>query len=127
MDYLLDTHIVLWFAQGSHQLPSVALEAIVDPQATCGVSVASAWEVAIKVSLGKLELDGGANGFFEILDHNGFALLPIGRAEVMKVQTLPFHHRDPFDRLLIATAMVRNLTLISVDTAFSAYGTSTLP
>lgn len=127
MDYLLDTHIVLWFAQGSRQLPSTALDTIVDPQATCAVSVASAWEVAIKISLGKLEVDGGADGFFEILDSNGFGLLPVGRAEVKVVETLPFHHRDPFDRLLVATAMSRDLTLITVDAAFSAYGISTLP
>lgn len=127
MDYLLDTHIVLWFAQGSDQLPRTALDAIVDPQSTCGVSMASAWEVAIKLSLGKLELDGGTAGFFEILDANGFALLPVGRAEVTTVETLPFHHRDPFDRLLIATATTRNLTLISVDAAFSAYDIRTLP
>lgn len=127
MRYLLDTHIVLWFAQGSERLPPAALDAIMDPRVSCDVSMASAWEVAIKLSLGKLELDGGASGFFTLLDDNGFGLVPVDREAVEAVETLPFHHRDPFDRLLIATAMSRGLTLITVDTAFSAYGIDTLP
>jgi len=121
MDYLLDTHAVLWLAGDAAELSDAARQAIFDPDRKKYVSIASAWEVAIKCSLGKLEIDGGTAEFFRILDENSFILLPIEREHVKCVQALPFVHRDPFDRLLIASAISEGLCLVTADKNIHAY------
>lgn len=123
MRCLLDTHTFLWFVGGDTRLSQAARAAIEDPANTGLLSVASAWEMAIKVSLGKLSLTMPVERF--IVEHgegNGIELLGITLAHVGAVETLPFHHRDPFDRLLIAQARVEGLTVIGADTTFDAYG-----
>ena len=121
MDYLLDTHTVLWLAENASQLSDTAKQAIFDTDKKKYVSIASAWEVAIKCSLGKLEIEGGTNEFFRILDENGFILLPVEREYVECVQSLPFIHRDPFDRMIIASALSERLCLVTADESIHAY------
>ena len=85
------------------------------------VSIASCWEVAIKLSLNKLALAGGASEFFRIIHSNGFRLLQVAEGHLNILELLPFHHRDPFDRLLIATAIAEQLILLTDDPQMRAY------
>jgi len=126
MKYLLDTHVVLWMAENSPMLSDAAKLAILDKHSLKFVSIVSAWEVAIKLTTGKLRLEGGLEEFFHIMDENGLQVLGIERAYLQKIQTLPFFHKDPFDRLLIATAIIENMTLISVDENMPKYEVSWL-
>ena len=121
MKYLLDTHVVLWLATNSPFLSETAKRAILDNNNEKYVSIVSAWEVAIKLGTQKLQLDGGLAEFFRMIDVNGFLLLGIEREYLQYVQTLAFFHKDPFDRLLIATANVENVTLISIDDNIQKY------
>lgn len=121
MKYLLDTHVILWLATNSPFLSETVKRAILDNNNEKYVSIVSAWEVAIKLGTQKLQLDGGLAEFFRMIDENGFFLLGIEREYVQHVQSLPFFHKDPFDRLLIATANVENLTLISIDDNIQKY------
>jgi PIN domain nuclease of toxin-antitoxin system len=121
MKYLLDTHVILWLATNSPFLSETVKRAILDNNNEKYVSIVSAWEVAIKLGTQKLQLDGGLAEFFRMIDENGFFLLGIEREYVHYVQSLPFFHKDPFDRLLIATASVENLTLISIDDNIQKY------
>lgn len=119
--YLLDTHTVLWMAAVPQKLSTKAKEALLDEFSTKYVSIASAWEVALKLSLGKLELADGLNTFYAICQQNGLQLLSIEKAYLQTVIKLPFYHRDPFDRLLIATAINENLPFITADNAIHQY------
>jgi PIN domain nuclease of toxin-antitoxin system len=123
MRLLLDTHSFLWFIMGDSKLSAIARAAIEDPANEKLVSAASLWEIAIKASLGKLTL---AEPFGVIipreLRRNGFAILPIGVAHANRISTMPFHHRDPFDRLLVAQAQQDSLALVGLDPQFDAYG-----
>lgn len=125
MRLLLDTHALLWFVAGDAALSTTARGAIEDTSNDVFVSIASAWEVAIKVSLGKLKLDApSVDAFFdEQMDENGFAYLPIDPPHVFRVANLPFHHRDPFDRLLIAQSIEEAIPLVTREGAlFASYG-----
>lgn len=95
---------------------------IANPENECLLSLASSWEIAIKVSLGKLTLTGSVERFIpEQLSVNGFRQLGVEFRHVARVATLPFHHRDPFDRLLLAQALEEKLTIISADAVFQEY------
>lgn len=121
MPVLLDTHAFLWWTQDDERLTLAARQAIADSD--CYLSLASCWEVAIKVSLGRLQFDRPVALFFtEQLPANGISLLPIEFRHVMAVASLPFHHRDPFDRLLAAQAAAEKLSIVSADAVFDAYG-----
>jgi len=123
MDLLLDTHAFLWWVGGAGQLSATARRAIASPRNPCSLSLASCWEMAIKVSLRKLRLGGSVDRFVpEQLAANGFRLLEIDFADVARVATLPFHHRDPFDRLLVVQASRRGLAVVSRDRTFEKYG-----
>jgi PIN domain nuclease of toxin-antitoxin system len=124
VNYLLDTHVVLWLAVNSEKLSEAAKAAIFDAASEKYVSIVSAWEVAIKLSVQKLQLEGGAAEFFHIVESNGFWLLPLTQAEIERVETLPWRHRDPFDRLLVATAQTRGMTLITADENIPKYDVS---
>jgi len=126
MKYILDTHVVLWFAEYSRKLSDRAYGAILDAKASAYVSMASAWEVAIKLNTGKLDLDGGVSEFFRMIDVNGFTMLAIEREHLVQMEILPDHHKDPFDRMIIATAMVEEMTLITVDDNIHRYDLSLL-
>jgi PIN domain nuclease of toxin-antitoxin system len=122
MKLLLDTHAFLWFVMGSDNLPGSARTLIEDPANENLLSVASLWEMAIKVSLGKLTLSVPFEDLLpEQLRLNGIGLLNIAVDHVSLVATLPFHHRDPFDRMLIAQALTEKIPLVSVDAAFDNY------
>lgn len=123
MELLLDTHAFLWWVDGTRRLPQAARTAIADPSNDCRVSLASCWEMAIKVGLGKLRLPEPLERFLpEQLAANGFRLLSIDLGDVVRVATLPFHHRDPFDRLLAAQALDGGLAIVSADPIFRRYG-----
>jgi len=123
MRLLLDTHVFLWWVEGRDDVSRKATRAIADAENECFVSVASCWEMAIKLSLGKLRLDAPLQEFVpEQMAANRFRLLPIDFRHVIGVAGLPFHHRDPFDRLLIAQAVCESMTIISADRTIKRYG-----
>ena len=125
MKYLLDTHTLLWFLKGDKKLNDKARGLIDNPRNAKFLSIASLWEIAIKVSLKKLVLDKPFERLFpEQLHFNRIEILDITLDNLTKLTTLPFHHRDPFDRLIIAQALVEELPIIGADTAFDAYGIS---
>ena len=122
MRLLLDTHALLWWDDDLKKLSDAARSALEDEANTVFISVVNAWEIQIKVQLGKLGL---TRPLSEIIQTqrltNGFELLPIGLPHILALDGLSLHHRDPFDRLLIAQARHENLTLVSRDPRFSAY------
>ena len=123
MKYLLDTHTLLWFLQGDKKLSDKARQLIDSPRNSKFLSIVSLWEIAVKVSLEKLVLDKPFERLFpEQLHFNRIQILDITVDSLIKLTTLPFHHRDPFDRLIIAQALVEELPIIGADTAFDAYG-----
>ena len=123
MRILLDTHAFLWFYTGDARLSSAARREIESPANDNHVSVVTLWELAIKHSLNKLTLTKPYGVVMEeALTASAAALLPIQRDHLSALVKLPFHHRDPFDRALVAQAEGERLTLISVDDAFDLYG-----
>lgn len=119
---LLDAHAFLWFIAGNSKLSNTARSVIEEQTQTRLLSVASLWEIAIKLSLGRLTLAADFNQIIPLqLNANGIGLLGIEVAHLDALVTLPFHHRDPFDRLLIAQAMVGRIPIVSADAAFDAY------
>lgn len=119
----MDTHAFLWWGENNPKLSALAQEIISDADYQMFLSVVSAWEIAIKASLGKLKnVPPSLESFLgtELLN-NGFEILPVGFEHVMGVYNLPYHHNDPFDRLLIAQAKAEDLPLLSKDKAFGAY------
>jgi PIN domain nuclease of toxin-antitoxin system len=127
MKLLLDTHALLWFLAGSTRLSAAALAAINDPANERWLSPSSLVEIALKVRLNKLRLTAPFAVLFPAqLTANRIRLWPIEAAHAAALATLPLHHRDPFDRLIAATALVEGLTLVSADGAFDAYGLTRL-
>jgi PIN domain nuclease of toxin-antitoxin system len=121
MRLLLDTHALIWFVTGDEKLSGSAKNAILDPRNDCLFSVASFWEMSIKISIGKFTLAISEKAFERKLKENDIGLLTITIAHTQATRSLPFHHRDPFDRMLIAQAMTEKLTLVSADAEFTKY------
>ncbi|HPO15140.1 MAG TPA: type II toxin-antitoxin system VapC family toxin [Candidatus Hydrogenedentes bacterium] len=122
MNLLLDTHAFLWFIEGSSKLSVQSKDLIEDERNAKWLSVASLWEMAIKMSLGRLHVEQPFEQFIpEQLEKNGFSLLPIRINHLATVAVLPFHHRDPFDRLLAAQCLAENFSILSIDAAFERY------
>jgi len=120
--YLLDTHTFLWMRHAPDRLGATAREICGDVESSLHLSLASGWELAVKLSLGKLQLaDPLRLVLEEARTRAGIAPLSITEAHVLRVEHLPYHHRDPFDRMLVAQAMVEGLTLLSKDSALDAY------
>ena len=115
MDILLDTHAVIWFFEDDERLSYSAKEAIFDLYNMIHISIASLWELSIKLSIGKLEFDGGIDGFIEAVDKNEFAFLGIYPKHIKTVATLPFIYRDPFDRIIVAQAKVEDMVIVTID------------
>lgn len=123
MNYLLDTHSLIWFIGGDAKLSPQARLLMEDANNRLFISVASLWEMAIKTSLGKLILSLPFEQMFPAqLEANSIEVLDITVDHLQKLCTLPFHHRDPFDRLLLAQSFSENLPLISADDTFDSYG-----
>ncbi|MDK9719031.1 MAG: type II toxin-antitoxin system VapC family toxin [Trichlorobacter sp.] len=123
MRFLLDTHTFLWWVDGSPALSDEASKVIRNPRNDCFLSMASCWEMAIKSSIGKLTLVMSVERFVaEQIAEDGFVLLPIEFRHVCKVESLPFYHRDPFDRLLVAQSITEKMAIISADTTLDQYG-----
>lgn len=122
MNLLLDTHAFLWWIGNDSRLPQRARDLISSPDNQVFLSVVSAWELAIKIQMGKLDLRDDLDHFLpEQLQRNGFNVLPIALPHALNLQRLPKHHRDPFDRMLISQAQCEGLTVVSCDTQFRSY------
>ena len=118
MKLLLDAHVLLWWLGGDARLGRGARAAIVDPSNFVFVSAATAWEIAVKRALGKLRAPGDIEDW---LVRNNFRPLPIQVAEAVAAAELPLHHRDPFDRLLVAQAQMGGMTIVTRDENISKY------
>lgn len=122
MNLLLDTHAVLWWKTGSRKLGPAARRAIERQAINVWVSAVSAWEIAIKSRLGRLRLIEPLHHWMpEGLEQDGFQILSIAMAHAVAVASLPDHHDDPFDRLLIAQARAEGLTIVTADDSFDDY------
>ena len=122
MKLLLDTHVLLWAATAADRLTPAAREALEDGDNDVLVSAVVGWEIAIKQFLGKLELPRPAELWLpDVIRRSGFAVSDIDMDAALAVRSLPWHHRDPFDRLLIAHAQAMGATLVTHDAAFAAY------
>ena len=121
MKYLLDTHVALWLFGGNEKLSQNARGIIFDTDNEIYVSIISAWEVAIKVSIDKLDFEGGSEAFLNAIEANNIDLVGVDREQIKTVEKLPFIHRDPFDRLIVASALVEGLTIITDDDNIKKY------
>lgn len=127
MNLLLDTHVILWFLANAPNLSAAASRAILDPANTRWTSPISLLEIALKNRLGKLPLPDPFGVMFPAsLTASDIHLLPLEPAHIEPLTRLPLHHKDPFDRLLAATALVEGLILVSADSTFDAYGLTRL-
>lgn len=122
--FLLDSQVVLWWLDGAERLAERAVAAISSADNEVVVSVASIWELSIKESLGTLKIDGDLR---QHLREQWFQELPVTGQHAVEVRGLPWHHRDPFDRLLVAQARCEDLTLVTSDRVLSEYDVRTLP
>jgi PIN domain nuclease of toxin-antitoxin system len=123
MRLLLDTHAWLWFVLGDKSLSTKARSLVEDPGNDKFLSPASFWETAIKISIGKYSLPMPYDQFIQhAITGQGFLLLPVLPAHTAALIALPFHHRDPFDRLLVAQSLTEPIPLVSVDATLDAYG-----
>jgi PIN domain nuclease of toxin-antitoxin system len=120
--YLLDTHTFIWLATDDPQVTPTVRAIFLDPAHECFLSAASIWEMAIKSSLGKLALVGGLEHLVRGGVDRGVRLLDVSPRHAYHVERLPFHHRDPFDRMLVAQALHEGMHLISGDGHLDAYG-----
>ncbi|HEV7509641.1 MAG TPA: type II toxin-antitoxin system VapC family toxin [Thermoanaerobaculia bacterium] len=125
MKLLLDSHAFLWWLAEDPKLKAEARQAVADPASVVHVSAATVWELSMKAAIGKLDLDGA--DLAEEIEANDFVELPITARHSLAAGTLPRHHDDPFDRMLIAQAQIEGLTIVTRDPAFRAYGVSLLP
>lgn len=121
--YLLDTHILIWYFLGSDELSATAKQCIADGK--CFYSLASLWEIAIKQSLKKIDIDGSIPLLAEKCEEAHFERLPVTPQHIEAIKSLPFIHRDPFDRLLIAQAQCEGFTLITHDRYIKPYPVQT--
>ena len=127
MKLLLDTQAFLWFVLNDARLSPTAQTLLVDPANELLFSPASYWEIAIKVSIGKYRVPGSFKDFMDRqIAVNQLSILPITVAHAAVVASLPFRHRDPFDRLLIAQSLAENVPLVSSDSVVDAYGATRL-
>lgn len=121
MRYLLDTHTLIWFFNGDPNLSENAKQIILDANNQKFASIVSVWELSIKVRLKKLEFDGKAKGFWDLIYKNGFRILNISQDYIFKLEELEEHHKDPFDRILTATAIYEDMKIITCDEHIPLY------
>ena len=121
MNLILDTHAFIWFVEGSMELSQNAKNSILDTDNIKYVSVASFWEMSIKVNQGKLSLKSPFESIMEDIVENGFILLNVNFEHLIENSKLPWHHRDPFDRLIISQSNIEGMSIISRDSEFKNY------
>ena len=121
MKYLLDTHALIWYLEDSVQLATDSKAIIDEPGSSVYISAASLWEMAIKSSLGKLKMDMELDELFDAVNKSDFAVLQIEQEYLAKLAQLPFLHRDPFDRLIVATALCEDLVIVTKDENIRGY------
>jgi PIN domain nuclease of toxin-antitoxin system len=121
MNLLLDTHAYIWFSTNNRELSSTVKRLIEDSENSSYISIASLWEMSIKISLGKLSIDKDFKYIIQDLTESGINLLPISFDHILMSSALPFHHRDPFDRIIVAQSLCEGMKLLSVDTIFDQY------
>jgi PIN domain nuclease of toxin-antitoxin system len=127
MKLLLDTHIFIWWADQPEKLSYAALSALEDEANELLLSVASVWEMQIKIQLGRLKLSLPLKELVKNQQEtNNLTVSPVALTHVLALDALPFHHKDPFDRLLIAQSIEEDLTLVTADSQFSAYSAKLL-
>jgi len=118
---LIDTHSLIWFLNGDKDLSEEARKAIVSKNAKNFVSIASLWELSIKISLGKLVLNAPFSVMIGQIELNGFQILPITFEDTLLLSSLPFYHKDPFDRMIISQSITNKCSIISKDSYFNLY------
>ena len=122
MNILLDSHTLIWFSQNSPQLSSSAIEILEDRNNLLFLSLVSVWEIQIKVQLGKLNLDISLSELVKDQTKiNDVQILPMKLSHIWTLDTLPYYHKDPCDRLLISQAITENLIILGVDSVFDSY------
>jgi PIN domain nuclease of toxin-antitoxin system len=121
VNYILDNHTLIWFLEGDDFLSENARKIIENEDHTKHISIVSLWEIAIKISLGKLALSTTLNDFLILLSTTEIKVLPISYAHILLVSQLEFLHKDPFDRIIIAQAQAEQLTIVGKDGNFSLY------
>lgn len=121
MNLLLVTHALIWFIEGDTKLTPKAIDLIKNIDNTCYISVASLWEISIKISIGKLKMKVPYDNLSELLWKNSIYLLSIKFEHTQKLISLPYYHKDPFDRLIISQAIVEKISIISKDEHFNKY------
>lgn len=127
MRVLLDTHVFLWWNENSTELSKKAQRILSDPVNTLVLSVASAWEIAIKKQSGKLRLPVDAAEYVRTRTaHYGMEILPIHLPHALALETLPLLHRDPFDRVLIAQSQIENVPIVTADPVIRAYAVDSI-
>jgi len=122
MRLLLDTHAFIWFVENDSNLTITSKNIIQEESNTIILSIVSLWEITIKTSLKKLEISRDIKEIIELIPENGFEILPITPPHLIELSRLPFFHRDPFDRLLVAQAISENVHFISKDEVLDKYG-----
>ena len=122
MKYLLDTHALLWITTDDPKLSKKAKNIYLDAENEILLSIASIWELAIKSSIGKITFQKDLDDFVDVhIKGNNIEILKIELPHVLRIEKLPFHHRDPFDRLIIAQAIEDNLKILGADNTFDKY------
>ncbi len=125
MNYLVDTHALLWFLSGSVKLPKKTRDTIKNLDNNCYVSIASIWEIAIKLSLKKLQLDIEFTRLSKVLSDNKIDILPLTFEHLVHLSALKFNHRDPFDRAIVCQSIAEKLTVITSDENIKSYPVKT--
>jgi len=121
MIFLIDTHTFLWFINGSDELSKTAKELIEKDNNDIFISIASLWEISIKTAIGKLQISDNYDTVINDVVENDISILPINFTHTVIQNKLPFHHKDPFDRIIVSQAIVEEMNLISCDDIFDLY------
>jgi PIN domain nuclease of toxin-antitoxin system len=121
MRILLDTHAFIWFVEDDEQLPFAVKNKIEDIENEIFLSIASLWKMAIKMQLKKLNINKSIEDVIELTSQNNFQLLPILPSHIVKLSSLSFFHRDPFDRIIIAQGLYENMVIVGRDLVFDDY------
>lgn len=121
MNLLIDTHALIWFITDNDNLPHKTKKLIENKENNCYVSIATYWEIGIKNSIGRLDLNADLKTIFQIIEETGFETLPITTNQILRNANLEFHHQDPFDRIIIAQSLTEKMTIITRDSQFKNY------